>query len=244
MELNRNFSEFIASCAAHDVRFLIVGGYAVAAHGHPRFTKDLDVWVWVDEQNANRLVAALEDFGFDSLGLTPSDFLEEGVVVQLGCPPQRIDILTAVDGVQFDSCWEAAPKSRSGVTAFRSSRSTTCSPTRRLHGGPRTWPMPPPSRNYPVRMSNRRQAEQTLLDTGRRMAQQPASFAKKVLSESKAAFSSADNPAGAESPLLKALAMYSGPVGGMFTWMPSNPGGTSRAIASATTEPQSPPWDT
>jgi hypothetical protein len=57
---------------------LIVGGYAVAAHGHPRFTKDLDVWVWLDEQNANRLVSALEDFGFGSLGLTPADFLEEG----------------------------------------------------------------------------------------------------------------------------------------------------------------------
>jgi Nucleotidyl transferase of unknown function (DUF2204) len=106
MELNRDFSEFIASCAAHDVRFLIVGGYAVAAHGHPRFTKDLDVWVWVDEQNANRLVSALEDFGFGSLGLTAADFIEEGIVVQLGYPPQRIDILTQVDGVQFGSCWD------------------------------------------------------------------------------------------------------------------------------------------
>jgi Nucleotidyltransferase of unknown function (DUF6036) len=106
MELDRDFSEFIASCAAHSVRFLIVGGYAVAAHGHPRFTKDLDVWVWLDEQNANRLVSALEDFGFGSLGLTPADFLEEGVVVQLGYPPKRIDILTQVDGVQFDPCWE------------------------------------------------------------------------------------------------------------------------------------------
>jgi hypothetical protein len=54
MELDRDFSEFIASCAAHSVRFLIVGGYAVAAHGHPRFTKDLDVWVWLDEQNASQ----------------------------------------------------------------------------------------------------------------------------------------------------------------------------------------------
>jgi Nucleotidyl transferase of unknown function (DUF2204) len=106
MELNRDFSEFIASCAAHDVRYLIVGGYAVAAHGHPRFTKDLDVWVWVDEQNANRLVSALDDFGFGSVGLTAADFTEEGMVVQLGYPPQRIDILTQVDGVQFDSCWD------------------------------------------------------------------------------------------------------------------------------------------
>lgn len=106
MELDRDFSEFIASCAAHSVRFLIVGGYAVAAHGHPRFTKDLDVWVWLDEQNASRLVSALEDFGFGSLGLAPADFLEEDTVVQLGYPPKRIDILTQVDGVEFDSCWE------------------------------------------------------------------------------------------------------------------------------------------
>jgi hypothetical protein len=106
MELDRDFSEFIASCAAHRVHFLIVGGYAVAAHGHPRFTKDLDVWVWLDEQNAGRLVSALEDFGFGSLGLTPADFLEEGVVVQLGYPPKRIDILTQVDGVDFEPCWE------------------------------------------------------------------------------------------------------------------------------------------
>jgi hypothetical protein len=104
MELDRDFSEFITSCAAHRVR--ILGGYAVAAHGHPRFTKDLDVWVWLDARNASRLVSALEDFGFGSLGLTQSDFLEEGVVVQLGYPPKRIDILTQVDGVEFDSCWQ------------------------------------------------------------------------------------------------------------------------------------------
>jgi hypothetical protein len=106
MELSRDFSEFIASCVAHEVRFMIVGGYAVAAHGHPRFTKDLDVWVWVDEQNANRLVAALEDFGFGSVGLTADDFLEEGMVVQLGYPPKRIDIITQVDGVEFAPCWD------------------------------------------------------------------------------------------------------------------------------------------
>jgi hypothetical protein len=105
MELNRDFSEFVASCASHDVRFLIVGGYALAAHGHPRFTKDLDVWVWLDESNADRLVAALEDFGFGSVGLTRADFLAEDSVVQLGYPPRRIDILTQIDGVEFQDCW-------------------------------------------------------------------------------------------------------------------------------------------
>jgi hypothetical protein len=106
MELDRDFSEFIASCTAHDVRYLIVGGYAVAAHGYPRFTKDLDVWFWMDARNADRLISALNDFGFGSLGLTPNDFLEPGAIVQLGYPPKRIDILTQPDGVRFDDCWE------------------------------------------------------------------------------------------------------------------------------------------
>ena len=141
MELDRDFSEFIASCAAHNVRFLIVGGYAVAAHGHPRFTKDLDVWVWLDEQNAGRLVSALEDFGFGSLGLTPADFLEEGVVVQLGYPPKRIDILTQVDGVQFDSCWER--RVEVDIASVCPSFQPTISwPTRRRRGAPKTSPTP------------------------------------------------------------------------------------------------------
>jgi len=106
MELDRDFSEFIESCIAHDVRFLVVGGYAVAAHGHPRFTKDIDVWVWIDHGNAERLVEALRDFGFGSLGLTPADFVAENIVVQLGHPPKRIDLLTSVDGVDFAPCWE------------------------------------------------------------------------------------------------------------------------------------------
>jgi hypothetical protein len=106
MELDRDFSEFIESCIAHDVRFLVVGGYAVAAHGHPRFTKDMDVWVWIDQNNAERLIEALRDFGFGSLGLTAADFVVEDMVVQLGHPPKRIDLLTSVDGVEFEPCWE------------------------------------------------------------------------------------------------------------------------------------------
>jgi hypothetical protein len=106
MELNRDFSEFIASFNARDVRFLIVGGYAVAAHGHPRYTKDLDVWVRVDQENAQRIVAALDDFGFGELGLATEDFLADDVVVQLGREPQRIDLLTFVSGVDFDEAYE------------------------------------------------------------------------------------------------------------------------------------------
>jgi hypothetical protein len=105
MELDRDFSEFIACFAARDVQFLIVGGYAVAAHGHPRYTKDLDVWVRVDRGNAERIIDALGDFGFGDLGLAVEDFLTEDVVVQLGREPQRIDLLTFVSGVEFDEAY-------------------------------------------------------------------------------------------------------------------------------------------
>lgn len=105
MDLNRDFSEFIACFVAHDVQFLVVGGYALAAHGTPRYTKDLDVWVRLDPDNARRVVAALDEFGFDGLGLTEADFLDPEVVVQLGREPQRIDILTFATGVDFDEAY-------------------------------------------------------------------------------------------------------------------------------------------
>lgn len=105
MELNQDFYEFFASLARHDVRFLVVGGYAMAAHGHPRFTKDLDVWIWMDPANSAAVVEALEDFGFGSRGLSSSDFREPDTVVQLGYPPNRIDLLTTPNGVTFEECW-------------------------------------------------------------------------------------------------------------------------------------------
>jgi len=104
--LTKDFVEFIECCAARDVRFLIVGGYALAAHGYPRATKDLDVWVWIDDDNADRLVEALRDFGFGETGLTAADFLDPEVVVQLGYPPLRIDLLTSASGLDFEACWE------------------------------------------------------------------------------------------------------------------------------------------
>ncbi len=95
IDLDPDFLDFISSCIDRDVRFLIVGGYAVAAHGHPRYTKDLDVWVLVGQRNAERLLLALGDFGFESLDLTTQDFLDDDVVIQLGYEPVRIDLLTA-----------------------------------------------------------------------------------------------------------------------------------------------------
>lgn len=104
--LDPDYLDFISSCIDRDVRFLIVGGYAVAAHGHPRYTKDLDVWVMVDQRNAERLLLALGDFGFGSLDLTTQNFLDDDVVIQLGYEPVRIDLLTAASGVDFADCYE------------------------------------------------------------------------------------------------------------------------------------------
>jgi len=105
MILNQDFKEFIQSLNENNVRYLIIGGYAVAYHGHPRYTKDLDVWIEFDRENAVNLLNALSQFGFGSLGLTTEDFLTPDQIVQLGYPPSRIDILNALEGVDFKSCY-------------------------------------------------------------------------------------------------------------------------------------------
>ena len=105
--LNQDFKEFIQSLNDNHVRYLVVGGYAVALHGHPRYTKDIDIWIEMKPENAANLVAALEKFGFGSLGLKEEDFLVPGQVVQLGQPPNRIDLLCTISGVDFAACYES-----------------------------------------------------------------------------------------------------------------------------------------
>jgi hypothetical protein len=102
--LNQDFKEFAGLLHARGVEYLLVGGYALAAHGHPRYTGDIDFWVRPTADNIARLLAALKDFGFGSLGLTAADFSADSVV-QLGRPPRRIDLLTQIDGVNFDDCY-------------------------------------------------------------------------------------------------------------------------------------------
>ncbi len=103
--MDRDFSEFVALLAEHDVRYLIVGGYALAAHGLPRATGDLDAWIWTDSANAHRLLAALEEFGFGGIGIDHADLTSADCVVQLGYPPHRIDLLTRITGVEFEAAW-------------------------------------------------------------------------------------------------------------------------------------------
>lgn len=105
MTLNPDFKEFIQSLNDNHVRYLVVGGYAVALHGHPRYTKDIDVWVWLDPQNAQKIITAIDQFGFSTLGLTAEDFLVPDQIIQLGYPPNRIDLLTSLPGVVFEDCY-------------------------------------------------------------------------------------------------------------------------------------------
>lgn len=106
--INRDFKDLLAALSAHDVRFLIVGGYAVTFHARPRFTKDLDVWVEPTAANSERVFAALAKFGapLTAHGVAAKDFATPGSFYQLGLPPNRIDILTTVDGLSFAPCWE------------------------------------------------------------------------------------------------------------------------------------------
>lgn len=103
--LNRDFKEFIQSLNDNHVRYLIVGGYAVAFHGHPRYTKDIDVWIEMTQENSGNVIKALEQFGFGSLGLKEDDFLIPDQIIQLGYPPSRIDLITTLSGVDFASCY-------------------------------------------------------------------------------------------------------------------------------------------
>jgi hypothetical protein len=105
MILNQDFKEFIQSLNNNQVQYLIIGGYAVAFHGHPRYTKDLDIWIKPTQDNAKKILRALELFGFGSLNLEEADFLEPGQIIQLGYPPNRIDILSRLKGVDFDTCF-------------------------------------------------------------------------------------------------------------------------------------------
>ena len=82
----------------------MLGGYALAAHGRPRYTGDIDLWIRATNDNAARVLAALGDFGFAGLNITVEDLTRPGNVIQLGYPPRRIDLLTSIDGVVFEAC--------------------------------------------------------------------------------------------------------------------------------------------
>ena len=103
--MNQDFKDLLAEFNARQVEYLIVGAHALAAHGHVRATQDLDIWVRPEPENANRVMAALRAFGAPLHDLTVEDLSKPGLIFQIGVEPIRIDVLTVIDGVQFDEAW-------------------------------------------------------------------------------------------------------------------------------------------
>jgi hypothetical protein len=105
IELPPDFKEFLRLLTSHQVEYLLIGGYAVSYYGYPRATGDMDIWVAVAPQNAQRLVQALNDFGFGSADVSDETFLAENKIIRMGNPPFRIEILTSISGVEFAECY-------------------------------------------------------------------------------------------------------------------------------------------
>jgi hypothetical protein len=112
--LPRDFQDFLRLLNANAIRYVVIGGYAVAYHGYVRYTGDLDVFVELSADNATKLVSALRQFGFDLPRLKPALFLERGRIVRLGYEPMRLEILNQIDGVSFEECYRHRRQSRVG----------------------------------------------------------------------------------------------------------------------------------
>ena len=105
MKLGKDLREFIELLNSRRVDYIVVGGHAVAFHGHPRFTGDIDFLLRPSSENAERLIDAVKEFGFSEMHLSLDDFTRPNTVVQLGHPPNRIDLLTSISGVDFEEAW-------------------------------------------------------------------------------------------------------------------------------------------
>ncbi len=105
LELPNDFKEFLKLLRAHGVKYLLIGGYAVGVHGYTRSTNDIDFWVAMTPDNANRVVEVLKEFGFDVPELSSDLFLDPDRIVRMGIEPLRIEVTTTISGVTFDECY-------------------------------------------------------------------------------------------------------------------------------------------
>ncbi len=106
MRVEKDFKEFIELLNNNKIKYLIVGGFAFSYYAEPRFTKDIDIFVEVDDKNAKKIINALNEFGFGGIGLKKEDFLKKDNIIQLGYAPLRIDIITSITGVLFKTAWK------------------------------------------------------------------------------------------------------------------------------------------
>jgi hypothetical protein len=106
MLTNSDFRELLNLFEKHKVRYLVVGAYAVMKYTEPRFTKDLDLWIAIDRENANSVYAALKEFGAPLTNLCADDFTQQDYFYQMGIPPLRVDIMMSIPGVKFEEAWK------------------------------------------------------------------------------------------------------------------------------------------
>ena len=107
LELPPDFKEFLRLLKEYNVRYLLIGGYAVGYHGYARATEDMDIWVAIHPDNAQKIVTVLKVFGFDLPELKPELFLREKQIIRMGIPPVKLEIGTSISGVDFDECYQA-----------------------------------------------------------------------------------------------------------------------------------------
>ena len=105
IQLPNDFKEFLRLLNSHQVEYLLIGGYAVSYHGYPRTTADIDIWVAIQKENAEKVVDVLKEFGFDTPHLTADLFLRENQIIRMGNPPMRIELMTTISGVRFEECY-------------------------------------------------------------------------------------------------------------------------------------------
>ena len=117
MEVQKDFKELLELFNAHRVEYLIVGSYALAFHGAPRYTGDIDIFVKPDPENANRILDALKVFGFGTVGLEKKDLTTPNQVIQLGYPPVRIDLITSISGVSWEEAFNHRDNGKFGDVA-------------------------------------------------------------------------------------------------------------------------------
>jgi len=104
--VSKDFKEFIELLNKNNVNYLLVGGYAVGYHSRPRYTEDIDIWIEPSLENAKKIIHVLNKFGFTGVSVSIEELIQPEKIIQLGLPPQRIDILTSIDGVNFNEAWE------------------------------------------------------------------------------------------------------------------------------------------
>jgi hypothetical protein len=105
MQLPQDFKEFLRLLNSKKIDYLLIGGYAVGYHGYPRATVDMDIWISIDENNVSKIIKVINEFGFNDPALSSEIFINQKKVVRMGVPPIRLEVLSEIDGINFEDCF-------------------------------------------------------------------------------------------------------------------------------------------